>query len=112
MDFEYEKNLTLRFLTGLEEGDLPLDEVYRLAEKCDPTAIYFVVKYLRAKYPADHGAVQRIVELSSQYVDIPKIIKNGEDESLREWFDDAYDMREFFSKPDEFVNMIVDKVEG
>jgi hypothetical protein len=116
MEFEYEKSLAVRLLTGLEKGDLPLSDVYRLAEKCPAVTVYFVVRFLREKYSANPaagaGVLTRIAELGKTYVDVAKMMKEGESDSLREWFDDAFEMRQFYTKPDEFVHMIVEKVEG
>jgi hypothetical protein len=106
----------LRLLTGLENGSLSVADAYTIVDKRDPVLVYFILRYLREKYPASkptsQGVLQRVVELTSTYDDVVKMTKKGEQDSMREWFDDAYSMREYFDKSDELVEMIVDKLES
>jgi hypothetical protein len=114
MDFA--KREALRLLNGIEQGTLSSADAFNVADKQDPLLVYFVIRYLREKYPAgqptSQGVTQRLIELTSTYESITKNMKKAEKDSLREWFDDTYNMREFFGKPDEFVDMIVEKIEG
>jgi hypothetical protein len=113
---EHVKRDGLRILTGLENGTLSSSDVYNVIEKQDPLLVYFIIRYLREKYPpqqpTSQGVTQRLLELTSTYDSIAKDMKKAEKDSLREWFDDTYEMREFFSKPEAYVDMIVEKIEG
>lgn len=114
MDFE--KREALRLLEGLENGNLTTADAYNVADKLDPVLVYFVLRYLREKYPPNEprsqGVATRLVELTSTYDSIVKKSKAGEKDVLREWFDDSYTTREFFNEPEEFISMIVEKIEG
>jgi hypothetical protein len=113
---DQEKRESLRFLKGLENGNLTAADAYNIADKRDPVMVYFVMRYLREKYPASNpaaqGVTQRLLELTRTYDGIVKASKAGEKDSITEWFDDTYEMREFFDKPDELVDMLVEKIEG
>ena len=110
------KSEALRLLTGLENGNLELTEAYRISENLDPVLIYFIVRYLRESYgpsnPHSKGVTDRMLELSSTYPKFVAATKKGEADILREWFDDSYSIRDFWNKQDEFIGMIVDKLEG
>ena len=105
-----------RFLSGLENGNLSAADLYNIADKRDPVLVYFVLRYLREKYPpsveSSQGVTQRVIELTSTYADVVKKAKSAEKDPMREWFDDTYSMRDFFDKPEGFVEMIVEKLEG
>lgn len=116
MSFEQEKKEGLRLLSGLENGTLSTADAFNIAEKRDPLLLYFILRYLREKYPATNtasqGVLERIVSLTSTYTDLVKKTKSAESDPVREWFDDAYTMRQYFDKSGEFVEMIVEKIEG
>jgi hypothetical protein len=111
-----EKREGLRLLSGLESGSMTIADAYTIADKRDPVVVYFVLRFLREKYPpssaAGSGVTGRLVELTSTYDDLVKRSRQGERDSLREWFDDTYNLREFFDRPAELVDLIVDKIEG
>lgn len=107
---------SLRLLRGLESGTLTTGDAFNIAEERDPVLVYFILRYLREKYPPSQptsaGVVQRVIDLTRGYEEIVKMAKKGEKDPLREWFDDAYGMREFFDRDAELIEMIVDKIDG
>jgi hypothetical protein len=111
-----ESKETLRLLLGLENGTLTTADAYNLAEVRDPVLIYFVLRFLREKYPPSQptsaGVVQRLIDLTRTYADIVKKSKQGEKDPLREWFDDAYAIRDYFDRPGDFIEMIVEKIDS
>lgn len=116
MSFEQEKREGVRLLNGLENGTLTPADSFNIADKRDPLLVYFILRFLRDKYPASNaasqGVLERIVALTGTYPDLVKKTKGAESDPVREWFDDTYNIREFFTKSDEFVEMIVEKIEG
>ncbi len=115
-DINNEKREGLRLLQGIENGNLSAADAFNIADKRDPVLVYFVMRYLREKYPAangnSQGVITRLVEITSTYSDLVKKTKTAEKDPMREWFDDTYAMREFFGKEGEFVELIVEKLEG
>lgn len=105
-----------RLLSGLENGNMTASDAFTVADKRDPVMLYFILRFLREKYPAGRetsaGVLQRVLELTGTYDSVVKKSKTGEKDPMREWFDDTYAMREFFDKSDEFVEMLVEKMEG
>jgi hypothetical protein len=113
---DQERQESLRLLNGLESGSLSIADAYNIADKRDPLIVYFVLRYLREKYPASipasSGVVGRIVELTKTYDKLVKKAKDGENDSLREWFDDTYDLKSFFNQPDKLVDTLIEKIES
>lgn len=113
---DHEKQESLRLLNGLESGSLSIADAYSIADKRDPLIVYYVLRYLREKYPASapasSGVVGRIVELTKTYDKLVKKAKDGEHDSLREWFDDTYDLRSFFNNPEKLVDTLIEKIES
>lgn len=113
---DLEKRESLRFLTGVENGTLTAADAANVASKRDPVIVHFVLRYLREKYPASNpasqGVTQRLLELTSTYDGLVKAAKKGEKDSITEWFDDTYNIREYFDRPEELVDMLVEKIEG
>lgn len=105
-----------RLLTGLETGKMSTADAYNIADERDPVVVYFVLRFLREKYPpgnpASQGVMERLLELTKTYDDIVKMSKQGEKDSMREWFDDTYEMREFFGSGEAMIDMIVEKLES
>lgn len=106
----------VRFLEGLEEGNMGTGDLYILSQKLDPVMITIVVKYLRKKYPATKpegaGVTTRLVELTTTYPDLVKTMKTGESDPIVEWFTETYNFGEFYAKPEEMVELVVEKLEG
>lgn len=111
-----EKRESLRLLKGVENGTMTTADAYNVADGRDPVIIYFVMRYLREKYPpsspASQGVTSRLLELTSTYDSVIKASKKGEKDSITEWFDDTYNIRDYFDKPEELVDMLVEKIEG
>ena len=114
--FSGEKTEALRLLEGFEEGNLPIADLPAIAMELDPLLVYFVLRFVREKYPAgrptSEGIVARLIEVTANYPDIVKIAKKGEEDSLVEWFDDAYELRDYFNNPQEFIDLIHEKMES
>lgn len=113
---DMEKRESLRLLKGIENGTLTTADAANVADKRDPVIVHFVLRYLREKYPArepsSQGVTQRLLELTSTYDNVIKAAKAGEKDSITEWFDETYSVREYFDKPEELVDMLVEKIEG
>ena len=86
------KSEALRLLTGLETGAMDLNQAFEIAEDLDPVIIYFIVRYLRESYGPSNPHSKGVPG--------------------REQFDDTYSIRYFYNKQEEFIGLIVDKVEG
>ncbi len=114
--FESEIREATRLLGGIEAGSLSAADAFNIMDKQDPVLNYFIMRFLREKYPASNpaseGVLSRIVEITSTYTDLVTKMKKSETDSLRHWFDDTYEMRDFYSKQDQFVQLVVEKVEG
>jgi hypothetical protein len=106
----------LRLLKGLEEGNLSAADAFNIAEKRDPVLVFFVLRFLRDKYPAanpsSEGVVRRVLELTSTYPAIVAMSKKGEADVITEWFNDSYAMAEFYEDQAGLMAMIVEKIEG
>lgn len=106
----------LRLLKGLEDGNITSADAYNIAEKRDPVLVYFVLRFLRDKYPAanpsSEGVVRRVLELTSTYPDIVKMSKKGEADVITEWFNDSYAMAEYYEEQEALISMLVEKIEG
>lgn len=116
MEHAVNTNDPLRLLVGLENGTLSMADAYNLAESCDPVVVFFIFKYLREKYhaqnPMSAGIISRLVDLTSNYPILIKKSQKGEHDVITEWFDDTYNIRDYFSTPNELVTLIVDKIES
>jgi hypothetical protein len=116
MSIDFEKREGLRLLTGLENGNLNTADAFNVADQRDPVIVYFVLRYLREKYPATQpagaGVTRRLVELTTTYDGVVAKAKQGEKDSITEWFDDTYTLHEFFDKPEELMELIIEKIEG
>jgi hypothetical protein len=103
-------------LDAIENGTATAATIYKTAAELDPVSVYFIFRYIREIYtptnPAATGVMERMVELTKTYDDLVKIAKKGEKDSIREWFDDTYRMRDFQGKPHELMELIVEKIEG
>ncbi len=91
-------------------------DLYILSQKIDPVLLTLIVKFLRKKYPVSKpeaaGVTARLVELTSTYPDLVKAMKTGEGDPIVEWFTDTHNFGEFYAKPEELVEIIVEKLES
>jgi hypothetical protein len=106
----------LRWLEGIEDGTLGTGDLYNLSQKMDPVLIHLIIKFLRKKYPSikpEAAAVMaRLVDLTSNYPEVVKQMKEAEADPVSEWFADTYNFGEFYSKPQEMLELIVEKLES
>ncbi len=116
MDIQRETREASRLLLGIEEGSMNAADAFKLINERDPLTVWFLFRYLREKYPASNpsasGVLGRLVELTSTYPEIVAKTKALSEDSVAVWFEETYQMREFFDRPQEFVALIVEKVEG
>ena len=114
MAFNMEKAEARRLLGALEDGTLGASDTFHLVEEADPTLVYFVFAWLRAWYPPSHPAsdavLGRLGELCSRYPKAARMAKDGKEDALVEWFEDAYGYRDFQAA--EFIDLVVEKLEG
>ncbi|MFT7625030.1 MAG: hypothetical protein ACI9WU_004221 [Myxococcota bacterium] len=114
MAFNLEKAAAQRLLGALDDGRLGASDTFDLVKEADPTLVYFVFTWLRASYPPSHPAsdavLGRLGELCSRYPRAAQIAKEGKEDSVVEWFEDAYGYRDF--RAAEFIDLVVEKLEG
>jgi hypothetical protein len=114
MAFDMEKAAAQRLLGALEDGRLGAADTFHLVEEADPTLVYFVFTWLRACYPPSHpasdGVLGRLGELCSRHPKAARMVKDGKEDALVEWFEDAYNYRDF--RGAEFIDLVVEKLEG
>ncbi len=103
-------------LQALENGNSNASEIYKTASQLDPVSIHFIFRYMREKFSPDHpaaaGVQERMVNLTATYDDLVKMSKKGEKDPIREWFDDTYRIKEYLTRGDELLELIVEKIEG
>ncbi|MFK7827733.1 MAG: hypothetical protein AB8G05_26540 [Oligoflexales bacterium] len=105
----------LGFISAVEDGNKGTADMYNAVVKFDPLLSYFLLRYLREKHPVtdrSSGAGERLLDLVKTYPEIGRLASAPKNEPMIEWFDDSYSTRSYFSKPQEYVDLIVDKLEG
>lgn len=114
--YDHEKRDALRLLQGLENGTMSGADAFAITETTDPVIIFFVFRFLREKYPpgsADSsGVMGRLLELSSTYPEVVRKAKEGEQDVICEWFNETYDLREFFVEEENLFDLLVEKLNG
>ena len=114
MAFDMEKAAAQRLLRAIEDGTQSTTSTFQLAENLDPTLIYFIFAWLRARYPASHPAsdavLSRLGELCSRHPKVARMANEGKKDSLVEWFEQAYGYRDFQST--DFVDLVIEKLES
>lgn len=113
MAFEQQRAAALRILRAIEEGTLPSADLFNLIEEADPTLVYLIFTWLRARYrsdPAAEGVIGRMVELCERYPSVTAQVKEGQADSVVEWFEDGYVYRDLDAEA--FIELIVDKLES
>lgn len=116
MDMNQEIRESVRVLSGLEDGNLEIKDCFTIAEELDDVILSLMVRYLRKKYPSNSpngaGVISRLLEFTSNYPSIISKIKQGDQDPIREWFEETYNYQEFYQTPEEFIRLIVDKIES
>lgn len=114
MAFDHEKRTARRLLGGIEDGRLSTADVWHMVNDADPTLVYFIFSWIRAWYPAHHpaadGVLGRLTDLLTRYPKSARIAKAGAADPLVTWFEDDHGYRDF--RADEFISLIVEKLEG
>ncbi|MCH9687253.1 MAG: hypothetical protein K0V04_37815 [Deltaproteobacteria bacterium] len=113
MAFEHEQAQALRILEGIEQGSMTAAQSYGLIEDADPTLIYLIFTWLRKRYrkhEAAEAVVGRVLEILSLYPAVTRKVKEGEDDPVVAWFEDAYSYRNLDGPA--FIALIVEKLEG
>jgi hypothetical protein len=114
MPFQQEKRNARRILAGLEDGTLRPAELRASVREADPTLIYFIVRWIRAHYPATHpaaeGVLGRLVELSADNPSLAAQLKEGGEDTIVDWFEDTYEYGDL--PAGQFIDLIVEKLEG
>lgn len=114
MSFEHEERSAAHLLSAIEDGAPALADVRPLFEDADPALIYLLFAWLRARYhpshPAAEGVLGRIVALCTMSPKVAKKARAGEKDPVVAWFEEAYEYREV--ERDQFISMIVEKLEG
>ena len=114
MNFAHEQRAAAHLLSLLEDGSHPTVHVRPFYEEADPALVYFLFAWLRAHYhaahPAAEGVLGRIVALVSASDIVARKAREGERDSLVSWFEETYNYRDL--DRDEFVALIVEKLEG
>jgi hypothetical protein len=114
MAFEIEKRAATRLLDALENATLEPADARPLLEDADPALLYLVFGWLRARYGGGHSASEGVLgRIAAQCVASPKVARNaraGEGDPIVAWFEETHDYREL--SRDEFVELIVEKLEG
>ena len=116
MDINSQIREGIRLLEGLEDGLLSSSDCYNIFDTLDDVLVSLIIKYLRQKYPPTQpdaaGVMGRIVELSSTYPKVVEKVKSGDADPITEWFEDSYTYRDYYSDPEEFISLVVNKLEG
>jgi len=113
MAFEMEQREARRLLDGVELGSLSVPDMARLIEAAEPTWIYLMFTWLRtryAKHAAAEGVLGRMLELSKNYPFIATMMREGQADSLTQWFEENYDYTQLDA--DSFVELVVEKLES
>ena len=110
-----DKREALRLLVGLENGGMTTADALVLTETLDPVLVYLIVRYLRESYPASDPAatsvLERVVALSN-HAALVKKCRDGEQDSVSQWFEAEHSLGSFRGRASEFIDVIVDKLES
>ena len=106
----------LYVLNGVEDGKLDHEKTAKYMMELDPVIVFFLVKFLRDKYPpsnpASSGVIERLVLLLSTHPSVLTRSKAGERDAVTEWFLDSYDLKSYFRNPDQMFQILFDKLDG
>ena len=108
-----DKRNALRILEGIENGTMDAGDSAALIEKTDPALVYLILTWVRRKYAGHVNAdtvVGRLVEINNRFPAVAERMKEGQADSIVEWFEESYSYREL--EPTGLVDIIVDKLES
>ena len=112
MAFEHEQRAALRILEGIEEGTASATDSLNMVEEADPALVYLIFTWLRKRY-ADHpnadAVIGRLVAVSNKG-NVPKMMKEGAEDPVVEWFEDSYKYKDLDKQ--QFIELIIEKLEG
>lgn len=111
-----DKRDALRLLTGLENGGMTSSDAFVLAQTLDPVLVHLIVRYLRESYPASDPAagsvLDRVVTLMSAHAELVDKCRDGERDSVSQWFEEEHSFETFRGRGADLVELIVDKLES
>lgn len=103
-------------LEGIEDNKLDHEKVAKYIVDLDPVIVYFILRFLRDKYPASNpsstGVLERLLQVINTHPEVLKRSKVGEKDGVTEWFLESYELRSYFKSPDELFQMLMDKIDG
>ena len=114
MEFEAEKLEALTILLGIVTGTMDTQECFELLDPADPTLVYFILKYIKKHWHRDHDDYDivraRLKDLKNSYRSLTRKAKTGEEDPVVEWFEGTHRYDEL--SPEDFVDIIIEKLEG
>lgn len=114
MSFAQEKREARRLIAAIEDARLNTRETFNLVTDADPALVHFVFAWLRAWYPASHPAADavlgRLADLCTEFPKAARLAREGGADPIVAWFTEEHDYRDF--RADEFVELVVEKLEG
>ena len=113
MAFEQQQRTALRIINTIEDGTTSNAEIADQLDRSDSVLVYLLITWMR-KFYADHpngdAVLTRLGSVTAAYPAIGKKLKEGKDDSVVEWFEDAYRYKDLDAKA--FVALVVDKLES
>ena len=104
------------WISGIEDGSLHLADAFHQATQLDATLVFLMTRYLREKHKSNDAVsarvLSRLVELTSMYPAFVKQCKTGEKDIITEWFTESYKFSDYFKNPQDFVRLIIEKLEA
>lgn len=114
MNFAPEIRAASHLLSAVENGSHSVTQMRLLYEDADPALVYLVFSWLRAHYPPSHsaydGVIGRIAQVCSASSVVARKVRDGEQDAIVVWFEEAYSYREL--NRDDFIPLVVEKLEG
>lgn len=114
LSFEEEKRAALTLLQGIELGEMTPEQSYELLAQADPTLVHLIFKWLKKHYHRDHEMADevrgRVSELLNENRSLTRKIKEGEADSVVDWFEGTHKYRDLSAE--EFIDIVVEKLEG
>jgi hypothetical protein len=111
MSFERQNAAAMRILDGLESGSASTADSLAMLEEADPALVYLIITWIRRRYadhPSGDAVIARLVAVS-KHPDVAAKVKEGQSDPVVAWFEDEHQYR---MGAKEFIELIVDKLEG